>query len=130
MVRVLFLAHSHWRYLVIAVGAVALLRFLYGAFVGSRWKPADRGLLLATVVAVDVQAALGASLWVAEQRWLGFEPVRSWEHPFVMLAVVVLAHLASARAKRSVAEERFRRVVPLLLGGAVVLALGVARVTL
>jgi hypothetical protein len=126
----LVMAHSGWRYIIILVLAVALIRFAI-ALVGSRkWSKLDETLLRITPIVIDIQLLLGVVVWVLQQRWNGAIPLVSWEHPVTMLIVVLVAHTTSSRVKRLTDDAAKFRLALIGYGvTSVILALGIARIT-
>lgn len=92
--------HSFWRWVVLIVLTVALLRGLAGWLRGGEWSGFDRTLLLTTVGALDLQLLLGIIIWILGRHW-NSGTFLAVTHPLVMIAGVGVAHLASARIKRA-----------------------------
>gem|GEM_PF-4108774 len=101
-----------------------------GRVVGGAWTDADRKLLLTATIVVDVQAFLGLLLWLLEQRWAAADPARSWENPVIMLLALWLVHVGASRAKKAADADKWRAAGNWLLAAALLVALGIARVTL
>jgi len=70
MMTMLVEAHSGWRYLVILVLAIAVIRALWGWLRQGDWGSLDNRLGIATSIVVDIQLLLGIVLWIMQQRWL------------------------------------------------------------
>ena len=100
MMSVLVGLHSLWRWVVLLVMLVALVRGLFGWLRGGAWTDLDRQLTLATVGAIDIQALLGIIIWIGEGRWGGDDVFRSFIHPLVMIVALTVAHVGSARLRR------------------------------
>src|SRR5690349_11658024 len=98
-------AHSGWRYMVILVVIVALIKFLIGWLTNSRWSRLDQGLGTATPIVMDIQLLLGLVLWIVQQRWMGSNPLASWEHPVTMIIAIAVAHIGWSRTKKSTADQ-------------------------
>ncbi len=92
--------HSLWRWVVLLVMLVALVRGLLGWLRGGAWTDLDRQLTLATVGAIDIQALLGIIIWLGERRWGGDDAFLSFIHPLVMIVALAIAHAGSARLRR------------------------------
>ena len=123
-------AHSGWRYIVILVIVLALLKLLIGLMTKQRWTRLDQILGAATPIVIDIQWLLGIILWVVEQRWTGGDPLRSWEHPTIMTLALIVAHVGWSRAKRAPNDRaKFQFAFVGFLIAALLIALGVARVT-
>ncbi|HXF61641.1 MAG TPA: hypothetical protein VNK95_08490 [Caldilineaceae bacterium] len=127
---VIFEAHSGWRYVVILVAVLAILKYLIGWLGRGRWSNLDRWLGLLTPVTLDIQFLLGLILWITQARWTGADVLRSWEHPVTMIITVALAHMTWNRVKRAGADaDKYRSgAIGFLITG-IVLALGIARIT-
>ncbi len=129
---ILFEAHSGWRYLVILVLVVALIKFLIGMLGKQQWSGFDRALGSATSIVIGIQWLLGIVLWVlAPAAWfLSRGSVNFAEHAGTMTLAVVAAQIASGRAKRSPSDSAKFRIsfIGTLIAGLLV-ALGVARIT-
>lgn len=127
---VLLQAHSGWRYLVILVVVLALLKFLIGWLGQQRWSRFDQILGTATPIIIDIQWLLGLIVWITQQRWLGNNPLASWEHPTTMTLALIAAHIGWSRAKRAVNDgAKFRTAFVSFLIAGLLVALGVARIT-
>ena len=123
-------AHSGWRYIVLLVIVVAIVRMVYGWIRGSDWGVWDDRLGLAVPIILDIQLLLGAIVWIVGQHWQGYNALAAWEHPFSMLVVVAVAHITWSRVKKQVsAPEKFRTASIGFVIAAVILALGIARIT-
>ena len=123
-------AHSGWRYIVILVMVLALLKLLIGLMAKQRWSRLDQILGAATPIVIDIQWLLGIFLWIVEQRWTGGDPLRSWEHPVAMTLALVAAHVGWSRAKRAPNDRaKFQPAFTGFLIAALLIAVGVARVT-
>ncbi len=126
----LVMAHSGWRYIVILVLAVALVRFIFALITKRNWANIDDQLTRATPIVLDIQLVLGLVVWVSQQRWTGTSSLESWEHPVIMLLVVAVAHMTSTRVKRATEDTaKFRTALIGFSITAVLLALGIARIT-
>ena len=102
--------HSLWRWVVLLVMVVALVRGLIGWLRGGDWTGLDRQLTLATVSAIDIQALLGIIIWIGEGRWGGDSVFLSFIHPLIMIVALAVAHIGSARLRREsepVAKHRW-----------------------
>ena len=126
----LVMAHSGWRYIVILVLAVALIRYIVALATRSRWVNIDEWLTRATPIVLDIQLVVGLVVWVLQQRWTGASSVASWEHPVTMLLVIAVAHGTSSRVKRIPEDAaKFRMALIGFAIAGVLLALGIARIT-
>lgn len=132
MLNVLFEAHSGWRYLVIAVAVVVVVKYLIGLFAKTEWSGLDRGLGSAFPIVVDIQVLLGLVLWLmAPTAWFhGRGTVTVWEHLVTMVLVLAVAHIGSVRIKRAESSQAKYKVglISYVIAG-VLLGIGVARIT-
>lgn len=107
--------HSLLRWVVLLVVLVALVKGLLGWLGGGAWTGLDRGLTLAAVATVTLQALLGIVVWLARGWWAegGF---RGLTHPLVMLLALGVVHLGSARVGRAAgARDKYRTLTLSLL---------------
>jgi len=130
MTTVLYEAHSGWRYLVILVLVLAILRALWGWLRQGEWSGLDNRLGLITTIVIDIQLLLGIVVWIMQQQWMGFNALAAWEHPVTMFLTAAVAHVTSSRVKKQTeSADKFRTAaIGYLIAGAL-LALGVARIT-
>jgi hypothetical protein len=123
-------AHSGWRYLVIAIAIVALVKLLIGLVSRSKWSKLDQALGAAFPIIFDIQLLLGLVLWVLQGRWSGEDMLRSWEHPIIMIVSILVAHIAWSRTKKAGSDAgKFRTAFIGFLIAALVMGLGVAQIT-
>lgn len=123
-------AHSGWRYLVIAVVGIALIKFLIGWLTNGKWSRLDQGLGAATPIVMDIQLLLGLVLWIMQQRWMGSNPLASWEHPVTMILAIAAGHIGWSRAKKSATDQAKYRTATIWFAIALILiGLGVWRIT-
>jgi hypothetical protein len=126
----LFHAHSGWRYIVILIGAIALIKALSGWLGKGRWSSLDDKLARFTPIVVDIQVLLGIVLWIVQQRWMGGDRVASWEHPFIGLVALVIGHITTARVRRAETDQaKFRTMAIGFLVAALLVAVSVAQIT-
>jgi hypothetical protein len=130
MLTVLYEAHSGWRYLVILVLVLAILRALWGWLRQGEWGGLDNRLGLITTIVIDIQLLLGIVVWIMQQQWMGFNPLAAWEHPVTMILTAAAAHITSSRVKKqATSADKFRTATIGYIIAGVLLALGVARIT-
>jgi hypothetical protein len=126
----IFFAHSGWRYIVLLLLALTILKALLGVLTKGRWGALDDWLNRFTPISLDIQFLLGLILWVIQQRWSGADPVASWEHPVTMLVATALAHATQRRVKAAPTDAaKFQAALIGYLIAGIVVALGVARIT-
>jgi len=128
----LFQAHSGWRYIVILVLVVALVKLLIGLMGKQRWSRLDHGLGVATPIVITIQWLLGIILWaLAPAAWfLNRGSVNFMEHATTMTLAIAAAHMGWSRAKRAGTDAAKYRTafIGFLIAGLLV-AVGVARIT-
>ena len=130
MLTVLYEAHSGWRYLVILVLVLAILRALWGWLRQGEWGGLDNRLGLITTIVIDIQLLLGIVVWIMQQQWMGFNPLAAWEHPVTMILNAAAEHITSSRVKKqATSADKFRTATIGYIIAGVLLALGVARIT-
>ena len=128
--NILVEAHSGWRYLVILVFIVAIVRALWGWLGKGEWGAWDNRLGMALPIVVDIQILLGLVLWIMQQRWMGSNPLVAWEHPVTMLLSVAVAHITWSRVKKQPTDAgKFSTAAIGFILAGLLLALGVARIT-
>lgn len=123
--NILLSIHSIVRWLIVAVGVIALVKFAIGWLGNGRFSGMDRGLTSGFSGLIDLQATLGLVFLL----WSGFAgdgfPMYRIEHAITMILVVVVAHLP-ARWKKSPDKIRFRNSLAVVVGTAVLIFAGVA----
>ena len=126
----IFHAHSGWRYLVLLLIIVTIVKALIGLLGKGRWSNLDEWLNRLTPISIDIQFLLGLVLWIIQQRWSGLDANASWEHPFTMLIATVLAHVTASRVKKAPTDAaKFQAATVGYIIAGLVLALGIARIT-
>lgn len=91
--------HSLWRWVVVVVALVALVKFALGWLQKKNPDALDRRLLLAFTTTIDIQVLLGIVLVVllALNGAVGRDAI---EHVVVMVIAAVVAHLSAIWRKR------------------------------
>jgi Na+-driven multidrug efflux pump len=133
--RVLAL-HSVVRWIVVVLGVVAAVRAVRGQSGRQRWTAADENVGLGFTIALDVQLLLGLALFLflsplttLAVHDLGMamktRALRFWtvEHPLLMMAAVVLAHVGRVRTRRTEDSLLRHRAAAMFFGLAVLLVL-------
>jgi hypothetical protein len=92
--------HSLWRWVVLIVVTIALVRGLIGWLRGGDWTSSDRTLALLATTTIDIQVVLGLLVYGIRQHWQS-GPFLAYVHPAVMIIALVVVHIFSARAKRA-----------------------------
>lgn len=98
--QILLGLHSLWRWVVLIVVVVALIRGIIGWARGSSWTGTDRTLGLLTTSVLDIQVLLGLLLYGATQAWKGQTAFIAYIHPLIMIIALAIVHIVNVRAKR------------------------------
>ena len=122
--------HSGWRYIVITVLVVAIVKLLLGLVTNGKWGALDQKLGVATPIILDIQLLLGIVLFgvgaAVRTRTMG----QIGEHLTIMIIAAVIAHIGWARAKKSdVDADKFRAAGISYLVAGLLVGLGIARIT-
>jgi hypothetical protein len=104
--------HSLWRWVVLLVVTVAMVRGFVGWLRGGDWTSADRSLSLVAITSLDIQLLLGLIVYGVGQRW-GASNFIAYIHPLVMIVAIAVAHIASVRARRETAPAAKHRTLAL-----------------
>lgn len=132
MYNFLLMAHSGWRYIVLLLLAVAIVKFLIGWLGKGNWSSLDRRIGLFTTISVDIQFVLGLALWgvAASLGLIEGRVVRMMEHPVIMLIAIVIMHIGWSRARKATGDQaKFQTAAIAFVVTGLLVALGVARVT-
>ena len=126
----IFYAHSGWRYIVLLLFVVTIVKMLIGLASKGRWGGLDEALNRFTPISMDIQFLLGLILWVMQQRWNGIDATASWEHPVTLLIATALTHVTSSRVKKAPTDAaKFQTATIGYIIAGIILALGIARIT-
>jgi len=98
MYTFLFMAHSGWRWIVLALVIITLIKMLVGWLGKQNFTRLDAQLLLYTRIGIYVQIVLGIILWIIRQGWLDMR--LTGEHVIVALLAVGGIEFGAARAKK------------------------------
>ncbi len=96
---VLLTLHSWWRWVVLLVAAITVIKMLYGWLGRRPWTRLDDQLGMIFTIAIDIEVLLGLLVWIVTQAWTR-GMVAAFEHPITMLLAVVLAHVGRSRARK------------------------------
>ena len=122
---ILFMAHSGFRWLVLLLAVIAIVKFLAGWIRRSFFTGIDRGLMAGFSGLMDLQVTLGIILLVwSGMAGAGFPPYRI-AHGLIMILAAVLAHM-STRWRNAEDPVRFRSNLFLVVGSIVLVLLGIA----
>lgn len=97
----LVMAHSGWRYIVLIVLLVAIVKYLIGWLGNGKWSNFDTTLNRIAPITVDIQWLLGIIVWIMGSVWSHSDRGLAWEHPITMTVALVVVHILSARVKRA-----------------------------
>jgi hypothetical protein len=122
--------HSGWRWLVVLVGALAILKLLLGVVSRGKWSKLDQALGAATPIMLDVQWLLGIVIYIMGQWYANPAAVAGAEHPTTMTLALIAAHIGWSRAKQASDDgAKFRNALLGFVVAGVLIALGIWRVT-
>lgn len=124
--NIVLMIHSLWRWVVVIVALIALVKFGIGWLRHNKPDDLDRRLTSFFTIAIDIQVLLGILL-LALQAMNGVLLRVGIEHSVVMIVAAVIAHLTAIWRKRddnTVLRNNFFDVLAVLI----LIALGVARV--
>jgi hypothetical protein len=101
MEKILYAAHSGWRWVALLATLVAIGYGLWGWLSGRSWTAQGRKIALFATIALDIQLLLGLVLYVVRESWKSGNPTGvRFEHPTMMLLALVAIHVTNARLKR------------------------------
>jgi hypothetical protein len=92
------MAHSGWRWIVLALLVITLIKMLVGWLGKQQWTTLDARLLLFSRIAVYIQVVLGLVLWFMLGYWSNMR--FTGEHAIVALLAVGGIEFGAARAKK------------------------------
>ena len=121
---ILLMIHSIVRWAIVAVGVIALVKFVLGWLRKMEFTKMDRGLSSSFTGLMDLNVTLGLVFLF----WTGFTgmgfPRERIEHAVTMILALAIAHLP-ARWKEAVPEIRFRNTLIAFVISLVLVYLGV-----
>ena len=109
--------HSFWRWVVLVVGLVAIVKAFIGWLGNRPFEHIDDQLGMMFTIVLDVQVLLGLINWIG-RGWAAQIPQAmsnpalrffAIEHPLTMLLALVVAHVGRVRSRRgetSLAQHR------------------------
>jgi hypothetical protein len=125
-VDIVLLLHSLWRWVVVVVSLIALVKFGLGWFLRKTPDSLDRQITRAFTISIDIQVALGLILILLQ--WLGGVLLRpALEHAVIMIVAVILAHLTAMWRNRT-DNTALRNSFLVVLAVVILIGVGVARV--
>ncbi|MBK9732860.1 MAG: hypothetical protein IPO83_16530 [Chitinophagaceae bacterium] len=109
--------HSYWRWIILALAVIVLIKYLYGWFGKQKFTSTDNRLNLFFVTALDIQLLIGLALYiflspVTKAAFQSGESIMAnpgyrfsvVEHPITMLLAIILAHVGRVMVKRSTTD--------------------------
>jgi hypothetical protein len=129
MYSFIVMAHSGWRYIVLLVLAIAIIKYLIGWLGNGKWASFDVTLNRFTPIVIDVQWLLGIIIWIMGSWWANSDARVAWEHPFTMTLALAAGHVTAVYVRRAADDRRKFMIGALgyLLTG-VLIAIGVITV--
>jgi hypothetical protein len=122
--------HSGWRWLVVLVGALAILKLLLGLVSRGKWSKLDQALGAAAPIMLDVQWLLGIVVYIMGQWYANPATVAGAEHPTTMTLALIAAHIGWSRAKKTSEDSaKFRNALLGFVVAGLLIALGIWRLT-
>ena len=121
----MLLIHSVLRWVVVILGLITVVKFLVGWLQKSQFGPLDARLARWFTIALDSQVLVGIILLVWSGIATGAWPRQRFEHAFLMIVAVVVAHL-SARWRTADDTTRFRNTFIAFAVSLVLVGVGVA----
>lgn len=100
MAATLLTLHSWWRWVVLLVAAITVIKMLFGWLGRREWTRLDDQLGLIFTITIDIEVLLGILVWIMSQAWTR-GMVAAFEHPITMLLALVLAHVGQRRARKT-----------------------------
>jgi hypothetical protein len=105
MLNFVLQAHSGWRWIVLALLVITVVKALIGWLGKQKWKKIDTNLVLWTRVAVYLQVILGLILYIMLQQWNNMR--LTGEHVVIALLAVGGIEFGAARARRARGRKMF-----------------------
>lgn len=105
--------HSLWRWIVVLIALVALVKLALGWSRGQPPTPLDRRLVLLFTISLDIQVVLGLVLFIL-QAANGVLPAAGVEHTITMVIASIFAHatlLWRARTDNTALRNNFLAVL-------------------
>lgn len=122
MVTGLRMAHSGWRYVVLVLLLIVIVKYLIGWLGKGKWSNLDAMLNRFTPIVVEIQWVLGLIVYFLNGNF----SMRSLEHPIIMTVAVAVMSILAARAKRATEDaSKFQLAFIGYLVTALIIALGI-----
>ncbi len=104
MAEILVTLHSWWRWVVLVVAAITVIKMLVGWLASQKWARLDDQLGMIFTITIDIEVLLGILVWIMLQAWTR-DMAAAFEHPLTMLLAVIVAHVGRSRARKA-ADDR------------------------
>lgn len=105
MTYFLLQTHSGWRWIVLILLVITVIKTLVGWLGKQKWSAADTRLLLFSRVALYIQVIVGLILYILLQYWQNMR--FTGEHVIVALVAVAALEFGAARAKKSSGSKMY-----------------------
>lgn len=129
MYSFIVMAHSGWRYVVVAVLFVALVKYIVGWIGNREWSNLDTTLSRVTPITLDIQLLLGLVIWIMGSWWNSGMAGIAWEHPVILTLAVVLSHGVAWQVKKIPdSNAKYRMATLAYIGILVLIAVGLRAV--
>ncbi|HID52921.1 MAG TPA: hypothetical protein EYP41_12920 [Anaerolineae bacterium] len=115
--------HGEFRWLVLLVALVAIVKFAIGLIKKQDYTPTDAKIMLAYTVFLDIQLLMGLTLLIFGNNFN--RP--HLEHATTMIIAVVVAHLNAIWRKSGDSGKIFRNNIIVILLSLALILLGVIR---
>ncbi len=127
MTKIIFAAHSGWRWIALLAVVVAIGYGLWGWLGNQSWNQTGRKIAMFATIALDIQLLLGLVLYVLQKGW-NMPTGARFEHPTFMVLALVAVHVMSAKIKRGSGNQaRYRLLALGTLAALVLIVLGIVR---
>ena len=118
--------HGEFRWLVVGVVVITLIKFVAGWLAKQKYGALDRGLMTALNLVLGIQFLLGLTLFIWKVVAGAFAAYQL-EHLITMLIAVALPGMLGARIRRADSDRlRYQLGVLMIFGIAVLVFLGVS----
>jgi hypothetical protein len=99
MENFLLQAHSGWRWIVLVLIVIVVIKALIGWQGKQKWTSLDSNLLLYSRIAIYIQVVLGAILYILIQGWTNMR--FTGEHVVMAILAVGALEFGAGRAKKA-----------------------------
>src|SRR3954452_639454 len=133
MSDIILMAHSGWRFIVLLMLVVTIIKMVIGIVSKGTWSNFDEWLNRLTPIVLDIQFLLGIILWIIwliQLGWSNMPPVARIEHPVTMIIAIAIAHVTNRRVKSAATDAaKYQTATIGYLISTVIVVLGVLRIT-